>query len=89
MNMTYIVPFEAEFCGKIRKIYSVNNDNPTDGFCSSVTTSEPCPYCGERNFFRVYDHKSEYEEDGWFIEVYDCKCPNCRKEFDLKIEHEY
>jgi len=26
--MTFIVPFEGEFCDKIRTIYSVNNDNP-------------------------------------------------------------
>jgi len=86
--MTFIVPFEAEFCGEIRKIYSVNNDNPTGGFNSNTTTSERCPHCDERHFFRVYNPKSEYEEDNYIVEVYDCKCPTCRKKFDLKIEHE-
>lgn len=87
--MTFIVPFETEFCGEIRKVYAVNNDNPTATFgYSSVTTSEVCPHCHERNFFRVYDHKREYERGGWVIEVYDCKCPSCREEFDLEIEYE-
>lgn len=86
--MTFVVPFESEFCGEIRTIYAVNNDTPTRRFQGSTTTSEICPHCGERNFYRVYKHKDEYEEDGWFIEVYDCKCPSCNKEFDLEIEHE-
>ena len=85
--MTFIVPFEGEFCDKVRTIYSVNNDNPKSAW-SSVTTSEKCPHCGERYFFRVYDFKKEYEEDKYYIQIYDCKCPNCQKEFDLKIEYE-
>lgn len=85
--MTFILPFEGEFCGELRKIYAVNNDNPENGG-SSTTTSEKCPNCNERHVFRVYEHKKEYEEDGWLIELYDCKCPSCQKEFELKIEFE-
>jgi len=86
--MTFIVPFEGEFCGEIRTIYSVNNDNPKKTVWSNTTISEKCPNCGERNFYRVYDTKDFYKENGYEIEVFDCKCPNCRKEFDLKIEYE-
>lgn len=86
--MTFIVPFDEKFCGEIITIYSVNNDNPKGTFQSSVTTSEICPHCNERNVFRVYEHKSEREEAGCFFEVYDCKCPNCRKRFDLEVEFE-
>jgi len=86
--MTFIAPFKAEFCNEIRTIYAVNNDNPTNSIRGSTTTSEPCPHCDERNFFRVYEPKSEFMEDGYFVEVYDCKCPNCRREFDLVIDHE-
>ena len=85
--MTFIVPFQGEFCGEVRTIHSVNNDNP-DRWSGSVTTSEKCPHCKERHFFRFYDTKREYEKDGWAIEVYDCKCPACRKEFDVEIEYE-
>lgn len=84
--MTFLVPFEAEFCGEIRKIYAVNNDSPTEGFRGNTTTSEQCPHCGERNFFRVYEEKDFYETEEYVMEVYDCKCPECRREFDLKIE---
>ncbi len=86
--MTFVVPFEGEFCGEVRTIYAVNNDNPTGFTSGNTTTSEKCPHCSERNFYRVYDHKREYEEDGWCVEVYDCKCPNCQKEFNLEIEYE-
>lgn len=82
--MTFIVPFQGEFCGKVRTIFSVNNDDPT-GFGSSVTTSKQCPHCNEKNFFRFFENKREYEKDGWEIQVYDCKCPSCRKEFDVEF----
>lgn len=85
--MTFIIPIQGEFCGEIRTIYAVNNDNP-NGFGGSVTSSEECPHCKERHFFRFYDVKREYEKEGWALEVYDCKCPSCRKEFDVEIEHE-
>lgn len=86
--MTFIVPFEDEFCGETRTIYSVNNDNPK-GAWGSITISEKCPNCGERYFYRVYDSKEYYEEEEYSVELYDCKCPNCRKEFDLKIEDQF
>lgn len=85
--MTFIVPFQEEFCQKIHTVYYVNNDNQ-GSFGGSVTTSEICPHCGERNIFKVFDNKGEREESEHFIEIYDCKCPNCRKEFDLEVEFE-
>lgn len=84
--MTIIVPFKGEFCGEVQTIYMVNNDNPKS-FISSVTTSEKCPHCEKRHVYRVYDHKSERTEEGWLIEIYDCKCPSCHQEFDLEVEH--
>ena len=83
--MTYIVPFEAEFCGKVTTIYSVNNDNPNDSQ-SSITTSEQCPHCNERHVYKVYEPKDEREEDQLAILVFDCKCPSCRKNFDIEAE---
>ena len=85
--MTFIVPFQDEFCQEVRTIYAVNNDNPK-GWGGSVTSSQECPHCKERHFFRFYENKREYEIDGWAIEVYDCKCPSCRREFVVEIEHE-
>ena len=85
--MIFIVPFEGEFCGEVRTIYAVNNDNPKEGG-SSISSSQECPHCKEKHFFRFYDSKDDYEEDGWAIELFDCKCPSCRKEFDVKIETE-
>lgn len=85
--MTYIVPFEGLFFGKVREIYSVNNDNPTKSY-SGVTTMGVCPHCKESNIFRVYDERLGYTVDGWHIDAYDCKCPSCRKEFDLEIGYD-
>ncbi|MEX3625333.1 hypothetical protein [Viridibacillus arvi] len=83
--MPFIMPFETNFCGKTQTVYAVNSDNPTrEG--SSVTTSEECPNCKERHIYQVYNEKDIHEEDGYEYQVYDCKCPSCRKEFDLKIE---
>lgn len=85
--MTFIVPFQEEFCQKIHTIYYVNRDEQgTHG--SSITSSQKCPHCGERHIFKVFDIKAEREEDGWGIEVFDGKCPACRKEFDIEIEFE-
>ncbi|MBD8521834.1 hypothetical protein [Lysinibacillus fusiformis] len=86
--MTYIVPFEAEFCGEIRTIYSVNCDAPNSPLNSSVTTSEKCPHCKELNFYRFYEPISERTTDYGFVEIYDCKCASCRKKFQAKIEFE-
>lgn len=86
--MTFVFPFEEEFCQTVRTVYYVNNDSQDSGG-SSTTTSEACPHCKERNIFKVFDEpQSSYEESGWHVQVYDCKCPNCRKEFNLEIEHE-
>jgi len=85
--MTFIVPFQGEFCGRVRTIYAVNEDNP-ESVSGHTTTSERCPHCRERHFYRVYEHYKEYEKDGYFVEVYDCKCASCSRSFDLKIEHE-
>lgn len=86
--MTFIVPFKEKHAGEVITIYSVNNDNPTEGNLSSVTTYDECPHCNEGHFFRVYDFKSFREDDECVTEIYDCKCPSCRKEFDLEIEFE-
>lgn len=85
--MTFIVPFQEEFCRKIHTVYYVNEDSQKS-FISSVTSSQKCPHCGERHIFKVFEHKAEREEDGWGIEVYDGKCPACQKEFDIEIEYE-
>lgn len=85
--MTFIVAFEEEFCGELHSIFYVNKDEQgTHG--SSVTTSEGCPHCGERYIYKVFNEKGYREEGGYAIEIYDCKCPNCRKEFDLEVEFE-
>ena len=85
--MTFIVPFQEEFCQEIHTVYYVNEDNQKT-FRGSVTTSEKCPHCGERHIYKVFEEKRYYEEDGWGIEIFDCKCASCRKRFDLKVEHE-
>lgn len=86
--MAFLYPFEGEFCGEIRTIYAVDVDNPEKHLGSNTTLSEQCPNCGEGHIYRVYDYRMEYEKDGYGIEVYDCKCPSCRNNFDLKIEFE-
>lgn len=83
--MTFIVPFQADFCGQVRTIYAVNEDNP-ENVSGHITTSEQCPHCRERHIYRVYEPYKTYEENGYNVEIYDCKCPKCRKIFDLKIE---
>ncbi|QJI52422.1 hypothetical protein [Psychrobacillus phage Perkons] len=85
--MTFIVPFQEEFCQKIHTVYYVNNDTQ-GGYDSSVTTSEKCPHCEESHIFKVFWERSYREEDGYAIETYDCKCPKCRKEFDLEVDFE-
>jgi len=86
--MITITPFEDEFCQKIHTIYSINNTNPKNNFGSSTTTSEVCPYCKTRNIFKVFEPKEEYDTDEFYTEIYDCKCPNCDKEFDFVDEFE-
>ena len=83
--MAQLTPFEGEFCGKVRKIYSVNSIKPEKEI-SSMTTKKYCPHCGEGNIFRVYSPRREYETDYIVGEVYDCKCPNCDKDFDIVNE---
>ena len=87
--MTFITPFEEEFCQKIHTIYAINNDDPLHNYCGGSTTiSEVCPHCNARNIFRVYEPRREYETDEYFVAIYDCKCPECRKEFEIKDEWE-
>lgn len=88
--MATVTPFEDEFCQEKRTIYSINNCEPTNKtkFGGSVTTSEMCPHCRTHNIFRLYEPKLEYETDKFFVSVYDCECPNCNKEFDIKDEFE-
>lgn len=85
--MAYLVPFEAEFCGEIRTIYSVNSDEPNN-MGRSVTTSEKCPHCKESSFYRFYEPITERTTEYGFVEIYDCKCASCRKKFQAKIEFE-
>lgn len=80
--MTTLTPFKAEFCGKVRDIYSVNSSTPEREY-SSVTTLESCPHCKERNIFRFYNPKREFESDRYIIEIYDCKCPKCKEYFEF------
>jgi hypothetical protein len=87
MKMTFIVPFQEEFCQKIHTVYYVNNDNQFSGY-GCITTSEKCPHCGDINIFKVFNEKGYREDDKYVTEIYDCKCPSCRKEFDLEIEIE-
>lgn len=83
--MTFIVPFQEEFCQKIQTVYYVNEDEQgTHG--SSLMTSEKCPNCEERHIYKVFEAKSTKEMDDYVVETYDCKCPSCRKTFDLKRE---
>ncbi len=87
--MTFILPFKEEFAGEMREIFAVNEDNPKGGITgSSITTYEECPHCNKGNVFRVYHFKAFKETEDMCIEIYDCKCPNCRNEFDLKVEFE-
>lgn len=83
--MITITPFEGEFCGKTRTIYSINNTKPLQAH-GSVTASEMCPYCKKKNIFRMYDSKKSIETENTYKDIYDCKCPNCSKEFDIVIE---
>lgn len=85
--MTFIVAFQEEFCQKLQTIYYVNKDTQgTHG--SSVITSEKCPHCEERNVFKVFEPKSFREDETFVTDIYDCKCPTCREEFNLEIEFE-
>jgi DNA-directed RNA polymerase subunit RPC12/RpoP len=86
--MITVTPFEDEFCQKTHKMYAINNCTPNDFFGGSMTTSAECPYCKTRNIFRVYEPKKEYETDDFCVSIYDCKCPNCGKEFEIKDEFE-
>lgn len=83
--MTTLTPFNTEFCGDVHKVYSVNSYTPEKEH-SNMTTSEICPHCKERNIFRVYEPKREFETDRFAIAIYDCKCPNCKKDFEIKDE---
>lgn len=83
--MITITPFEGEFCGDIRTMFSINSRKPLQEH-SSVTTSEECPHCKKRNIFRLYNVKKTIEKGNIYKDIYDCKCPNCNKEFDLIIE---
>jgi DNA-directed RNA polymerase subunit M/transcription elongation factor TFIIS len=85
--MTYIVPFQEDFCQEIHTVYYVNNDHQGSG-SGNVTTSEKCPHCGERHIFKLFEEKGHREDDEYVYEIYDCKCPSCRKEFDIEIEFE-
>lgn len=85
--MIFIFPFQEEFCQKNHTVYYVNEDRQ-GAHGGSTTTSEECSHCGERHVFKVFEAKGYREEDGWGIEVYDCKCPSCRKEFNLEVEFE-
>lgn len=84
--MTFIVPFQEEFCQEIHTVYYVNRDNQSS-YGGSVTTSEKCPHCGERHIFKVFQPKSDRDEETQVVEVYDCKCPACRKTFNLEVEY--
>lgn len=86
--MITITPFEEEFCQKTYTIYSINNYNPNDNLGGSTTTSEVCPHCKTRNIFKVFEPKREYETDEYYVAIYDCKCPNCEKEFEFRDEVE-
>lgn len=83
--MITITPFEANFCGEMRTVFSVNNKKPLESH-SHVTTSEECPHCKKRNIFRMYDYRETIETDKTYKDIYDCKCPNCNKLFDIVIE---
>lgn len=85
--MVTITPFEGQFCQKNYTIYSINNTNPAKA-CSHTTTSEECPNCKIKQIFRFYEPKEEYEIDSFYVEIYNCKCPNCGKEFEIKIKYE-
>jgi hypothetical protein len=80
--MITLTPFKDEFCQKEHTIYSVNNDKPKEA-SGSMTTSEACPHCKERNIFRFYEPKREFETDRYCIAVYDSKCPACNGHFEV------
>lgn len=80
--MIILTPFQGEFCQKEHTIYSVNNEQPEKA-SGSMTTSEACPHCSKRNVFRVYEPKREFETDRYAMAIYDAKCPECNKEFEI------
>lgn len=84
--MTTVTPFTGEFFGKTQTIYSINNTNPSKHLGGHMTTAKVCPKCRERNVFRLYEPKEEYKTDGFLISVYDCKCPSCKNDFEIKYE---
>jgi hypothetical protein len=81
--MITLTPLEDEFCQKNYTIYAVNKPNNNG---SSVTTFEVCPHCKARNIFRFYESENEYETSESHVKIYDCRCPNCNKNFEVKIE---
>ena len=83
----YVIPFQEEFCQKIHTIFYVNRDTQgTHG--SNTVSSQKCPHCGSRHIFKVFDEKDSREFRGYAYELYDCRCPSCRKEFEFEIEFE-
>ena len=81
--MVTVTPFQGEFCQKEHTIYSINNESPKENIGGSMTTTEECPHCKTRNIFQFYEPKREIETDRYIITIYDSKCPNCNKEFEI------
>lgn len=85
--MVTVTEFKGEFLGKIETIYSINNTNPEGKtWGGHMTTSEICPKCKSRNLFRLYEPKREFKTERYCIAIYDCRCPNCNTNFEIKDE---
>lgn len=85
--MTFVIGYEENFLGKSRVIYYVNR-RKEDSIGSSIITTEECPHCSVRHTYNLFESKGYYDEGGWRISVYDCKCGSCDKDFELEVEFE-
>lgn len=86
--MTFIVPFQEEFCQKEHTVYYVNEDDQ-HAHGSSLTTYAKCPHCKEGHIYKFYDEPIGYRQSkGVGIETYECKCASCRRPFRHESEFE-
>lgn len=89
--MPYIVPtiFKPLDGGKEYTVWMVNHDDPNES--GWVQFSVECPHCGESNVFRFFEYVNYEVKGGWAYEHYDCKCPKCRRVWQVveKLEPDH